>query len=332
MKKFTIKPSRDTIQMSEFASSTVGEYEVKVQVKAVSLNYRDILNRKYSDQEIVPFSDGAGEVIAVGSKVTHLQIGDRVVGLFFPTWHGGAINNSINDVARGGGSTDGMLAEEVVGHEDSFITFPDHLSYEEASTLPCADLTAWHGLFEHDQPAQPGQTVLIQGTGGVSIFALQLAAAKGINTIVLSSSDEKLTRAKEMGATHTINYRQTPDWDNKVLKLTNGKGVDLVLEVGGAGTLEKSMNAVKVAGAISLIGVLSGLDDKINPLPIVGKSLRINGIYVGSRAMQQRFHDELMEHNIYPIIDTVFKFEQANEAYAYQLSAQHLGKVVVKVD
>ncbi|MDB1125063.1 NAD(P)-dependent alcohol dehydrogenase [Vibrio sp. kj40-1] len=225
MKKFTIKPSRDIIQMSEFASSAVGEYEVKVQVKAVSLNYRDILNRKYSVQEIVPFSDGAGEVIAVGSKVTHLQVGDRVVGLFFPTWDTGAINQAINDVARGGGSTDGMLAQEVVGHEDSFITFPAHLSYEEASTLPCAGLTAWHGLFEHAQPAQPSQTVLIQGTGGVSIFALQLAATKGINTIVLSSSDEKLTRATEMGATHTINYCQTPDWDNEVLRLTEGKGL-----------------------------------------------------------------------------------------------------------
>ena len=331
MKKYTIQPGENTITSSVLPSKVVGEFDVKVKVKAVSLNYRDILNLKFADKEIIPFSDGAGEVIEIGSKVNGLKVGDRVVGLFFPTWFDGPITQSINDVARGGGSTDGMLATEVVGHQDSFIAFPQHLSYEEAATLPCAGLTAWHGLFEHAQPAQKGQTVLIQGTGGVSVFSLQIAAAHGLNTIVLSSSDEKLARAKELGATHTINYRRTPDWDDEVLALTDNKGVDLVLEVGGAGTLEKSMRAVKVAGAISVIGGLSGLDAKVNPLTIAGKSLQINGIHVGSRAMQCRFHCAIEQHLIKPVIDTVFNFEQANDAYQHQLAAQHFGKVIVNV-
>lgn len=329
MKKQTMIPGKNSLQLSQLEAQSIGDHEVKVAVKAVSLNYRDILNLKFANKEIVPFSDGAGKVIAIGSKVTQLKVGDRVTGLFFPTWMEGSIDQSVNEVARGGGDTDGMLASEVVGNENSFIIFPEYLTYEQAATLPCAALTAWHGMFEHAQPLQQGQTVLIQGTGGVSIFALQLATAFGINSIVISSSDDKLARAKELGATHTINYRTTPDWDSEALALTAGKGVDLVLEVGGAGTLEKSMNAVKVAGAISMIGVLSGLDAKINPLPIVGKSLRIHGIYVGSRAMQLNLHAALSKHKITPIIDKVFSCEQANEAYHYQSAAQHLGKIVV---
>lgn len=330
MKKYVIEPGKNTINAVNIPELAVSPNEIKVRVKAASLNYRDILNLQFSKKAIVPFSDGAGEVVEVGSDVTDFAVGDRVIGLFFPTWIEGSIDRSIHDIARGGGNTDGMLAEFVVGHENSFISFPDHLTYEEASTLPCAGLTAWHALFEHSQPAKEGQTVLILGTGGVSIFALQLAVAKGLKTIVLSSSDEKLERVKKMGATHTINYPTIPDWDKEVLKLTENKGVDLVLEVGGAGTLERSMKAVKVAGVISSIGVLSGLDGKVNPTPIVMKSLRIFGIYVGSKAMQSRFHDALSKHSITPIIDRVFEFDEAADSYKYQKSGSHFGKVVVK--
>ncbi len=330
MKQYVIEPGKNTIKVVDIPAQNLGPNDVKVRVKAASLNYRDILNRQSAREAIVPFSDGAGEVVEVGTAVDSLAVGDRVTGLFFPTWMDGVIEKSINDIARGGGSTDGMLAEEVVGNEKSFIPFPDHLSYEEASTLPCAGLTAWHALFEHHQPAQAGETILIQGTGGVSIFALQLAVAHGLKTIVISSSDEKRARVKEMGATHTINYRTTPDWEKEVWELTDKKGVDMVLEVGGGGTLEKSMKAVKTGGVISLIGVLTGVSDTVNPLPILWKSLRVFGIYVGSRAMQSRFHDALAKHKLTPIVDRVFPFDEAADTYDYQKSGKHFGNVVVK--
>lgn len=330
MKKYAIEPGQNTIKSFDIPEIVVGRNEVKVKVKAASINYRDILTLQFADKDIVPFSDGAGEVVEVGRDVTDFVVGDRVIGLFFPTWMEGEIHQGIFDIARGGGNTDGMLAEIVIGDQKSFISFPDHLTFEQASTLPCAGLTAWHALFEHSQPAKEGQTVLILGTGGVSTFALQLAAAHELNTIVLSSSDEKLERAKQMGATHTINYRKIPDWDNEVLKITDNAGVDLVLEVGGAGTLEKSMNAVRVNGVISLIGVLTGLEGKMNPLPIIRKSLRVFGIYVGSKAMQSHFHDALSQHAIVPVIDRVFEFEEAPDCYEYQKSGEHFGKIVVK--
>jgi len=331
MKQYLIEPGHNRISLTEAEPAKLGPYDVKVAVKAASLNYRDILTRQYSKKTVVPFSDGAGEVVEIGDKVENLKIGDRVTGLFFPTWQEGAIDQHINAISRGAGKTDGMLAEIVTGHENSFIRFPDPLSYEEAATLPCAGLTAWHALFEHEKPAQKGQTILLQGTGGVSIFAIQLAAAYGLNTIVISSSDAKLERVRQMGATHTINYRDTPNWDDAVLSLTDNKGVDMVLEVGGGGTLEKSMKAVKINGVISLIGVLTGIDDKVNPFPILTKSLRLFGIYVGSKAMQTRFHHALEKHNIKPIIDRTFDFSEANDAYDYQLSGKHFGKIVIRI-
>lgn len=259
------------------------------------------------------------------------KTGDRVAGLFFPEWIKGEADYGIQAAARGGGNTDGMLAQVVVGHEKSFVAVPEHLSYEQASTLPCAGLTAWHAMFGHGRPARPGQTLLIQGTGGVSVFALQLAVAHGLKTIVLSGSDEKLEQVNRMGATHTVNYRAKPDWDAEVIDITGNKGVDMVLEVGGAGTLEKSMNAVKVCGVINLIGVLTGFEGTVNPFPIIQKSLRIFGIYVGSKEMQLQFHDALSKYTILPVIDRIFEFADAAQAYDYQMSGRHLGKVVVKI-
>lgn len=330
MKKFVIQPGEERLEMVESEVPAVGPKDVKVKLKAASLNYRDILNRKYSEKAIVPFSDGAGEVVEVGNEVKDLKVGDRVVGLFFPNWQNGPTTKELHAVARGGGDVDGMLAEFVVGNSQGFVKFPEHLSYEEAATLPCAGLTAWHALFEQKSPAQAGDTILLQGTGGVSIFAQQLAAAFGIKTVATSSSDEKLAKVREMGAAHTVNYKTTPDWEKEVYRLTNKRGVDLVVEVGGAGTLEKSMKAVRYNGVISLIGVLTGLNAEVNPFLIVGKSLQVYGIYVGSRAMQERFHAALAEHKIHPVVDRVFEFEQANLAYDYQLSGKHFGNVVVR--
>ncbi|MBK1831742.1 NAD(P)-dependent alcohol dehydrogenase [Verrucomicrobiaceae bacterium R5-34] len=330
MKQYIMEPGADAIRLVDAEVPKLGPKDVKVQLKAASLNYRDFLMRQYAKEAIVPFSDGAGVVVEVGAEVQDFQVGDRVLGLFFPNWIDGEITREIHGVARGGGSVDGMLSEFVLGHEQSFVAVPEHLDFAEAATLPCAGLTAWHALFEHARPAKKGDTILIQGTGGVSIFALQLAVAFGLKTIVLSSSDEKLARVKEMGATHTINYRDTPDWDQGVWELTGKRGVDLVVEVGGAGTFERSMKSVKYHGVISLIGVLTGTAAEVNPFMIVGKSLQVFGIYVGSKAMQHRFHAALEEHSLTPVVDSVFEFEDADSAYVHQKSGKHFGNVVVR--
>ncbi|MFC5050497.1 NAD(P)-dependent alcohol dehydrogenase [Rubritalea spongiae] len=330
MKQYVMEPGADAIRLVDATETEVGVKDVKVELKAASLNYRDILMRKRAPEAIVPFSDGAGVVVEVGAEVEDFKVGDRVLGLFFPNWIDGEITREIHGVARGGGDVDGMLSEFVVGHEQSFVAVPEHLDFEEASTLPCAGLTAWHALFEHARPAKKGDTILIQGTGGVSIFALQLAVAFGLKTIVLSSSSEKLERVQEIGATHTINYLETPDWDKEVWRITEKRGVDLVVEVGGAGTLERSMKAVKYHGVISLIGVLTGTQAEVNPFPVVGKSLQVFGIYVGSKEMHHRFHAALEKHAIKPVVDKVFAFEAAEEAYTHQKSGKHFGNVVVR--
>lgn len=330
MKQYKIQPRQNTIQLVDSTPSALADDEIKIELKAASINYRDIITRQVTKKEVVPFSDGAGEVVEVGKKVNDFKIGDSVIGLFFPEWMDGPLTAELFKNSRGAGNCDGMLSQQITGKADSFIQFPEHLSYEAAATLPCAGVTAWHALFETPQPTQQGQTVLIQGTGGVSVFAIQLANAFGINSIVISSSDQKLEKAKALGATHTINYKATPDWDKMALELTHGKGVDIVLEVGGAGTLEKSLNALKVNGVVSLIGILTGIEGKINPFPILTKSLRVFGIYVASKAMQTRFHLALSEHAIQPVIDKTFEFEQAQEAYEYQTSAKHFGKIVIK--
>jgi len=229
---------------------------------------------------------------------------------------------------RGGVPTDGMLAHYVYGHEDSFVKFPDYLTYEEASTLPCAGLTAWNALVVRGR-LQAGETIVIQGTGGVALFALQLAKTIGARVILLSSDDKKLEKAGQMGADELINYNKNPNWDELVREKTFQVGADLVLELGGGGTLAKSMEAAKISGRISLVGVLTGFDGQINPLAILRKSLVVNGIYVGSRDMQEQFHRALEANEIHPVIDRVFKFDQVKEAYAFMQSAQHFSKIVI---
>ena len=306
--------------------------EVCVRVHAVSLNYRDLINVNMGvKQELIPLSDGAGEIEEVGSEVTGMKAGDRVVGLFFPLWQSGNIDAAKFSTARGGAPTDGMLAQYVYGPANSFLKFPAHLSYEEASTLPCAGLTAWNALVVQGE-LKSGETILIMETGGVALFALQLAKNIGARAILLSSTDEKLEKARQMGADDLINYTETPNWEGAVLEKTSRIGADLILELGGGGTLARSLESAKINGRISLVGVLTGFDGQVNPLPILRKSLSVKGIYVGSGDMQKQFHAALEQNRIHPVIDRRFNFDQVQEAYAYLQSGQHFGKVVIRLD
>jgi NADPH:quinone reductase-like Zn-dependent oxidoreductase len=228
-----------------------------------------------------------------------------------------------------GGAIDGVLAEYVMLHEDGVVHVPEHLSDEEAAALPCAAVTAWHGLITEGN-LKAGDTILVQGTGGVSIFALQFAKLVGARVIATSSSDEKLERARQLGAFEGINYKTTPNWDEQVWKLTEGVGVDHVVEVGGAGTLNKSLRAVKVGGRVSLIGVLSGLGGDISTVSILHKNIRVQGIYVGSREMFEAMNRAIALHKTRPIIDRVFPFEEAREALAYLESGAHFGKICIR--
>ena len=308
--------------------------QVLIQVKATSLNYRDLLvaagsygaGQKYP---LIPLSDGAGEVVAVGEGVTRVKIGDRVAGIFFQDWIYGSLTKEKMKSDLGGG-INGMLAEYVVLHQDGLVILPHHLSYVEGATLPCAAVTAWHGLVTKGN-IRAGDSILLLGTGGVSIFALQFAKIHGARAIITSSSDEKLAQAKQLGADETINYKTTPDWEKQVYQLSDRTGVDHVVEVGGAGTLPKSLQAVRIGGRISLIGVLSGRGNEIDPMPILFKSLTVQGIYVGSREIFEAMNQAMQQHQIKPIIDRVFPFTEAREAYHYLKSAAHFGKVVISL-
>jgi NADPH:quinone reductase-like Zn-dependent oxidoreductase len=313
---------------------TPGPGEVLIRVGAVSLNYRDLSNLKNLAQRNVagriPTSDGAGIVVAVGPGVTTVQPGDHVAGCFFRTWEKGRFDMR-HHKADLGGSQDGMLAEHVVLPEHGVVPVPDGYSLLEGATLPCAAVTAWHALFPRGG-LEVGQTVLALGTGGVSIFALQLATAAGAKVIITSGSDEKLARARELGAWQTINYRTHPDWEQTVWQLTDKRGVDHVIEVGGPGTIAKSMAAIAAGGHLALIGVLTGFGATSASLfPLIAKNIRLNGIYVGSREDFLALNRFLTEHPLRPIIDRVFPFDETPAAYDYLASGAHFGKVVIRV-
>jgi NADPH:quinone reductase-like Zn-dependent oxidoreductase len=223
-----------------------------------------------------------------------------------------------------------MLAQQVLLREESVVPVPAHLSLEEAATLPCAALTAWNALFEAN-PIRPGQTMLTQGTGGVSLFALQLAKAAGARVIITSSSDEKLSRAKQIGADVLVNYKTEPEWEKRALEATDGVGVDHIVELGGAGTLAKSFRAVRIGGVISLIGVLTGATGEVNPIAVLMRSIRVQGIYVGSRLMFENMNRALGLHQIKPTIDRIFAFDEAPKAFEHIASGSHFGKIVIKV-
>jgi len=310
-----------------------GPGQIAVRVGAVSLNYRDllVLRGKYGgDPEgLVPVSDAAGEIIAIGEGVTRFKVGDRVASCFFQNWEDGPASAEAGKSALGG-AIHGVLAEEILLSEEGAIPVPAHLSDAEAATLPCAGVTAWNGLFTRGK-LHPGQTVLLLGTGGVSIFGLQFAVAAGAHVIVTSSSDEKLVRAKELGAAGLLNYRTHPEWDEEVLRLTQNRGVDQVLEVGGVGTLARSLDSLNYNGHIALIGVLTGIGGPgVNPFPLAMKNGTLSGIYVGSRKNFETMNTFIIRHRIHPVIDRVFPFDEAPEAYRYLESAAHFGKVVIE--
>jgi NADPH:quinone reductase-like Zn-dependent oxidoreductase len=322
----------DALHLASRPTPNPGHGQVLVRMRASCLNYRDLMTVRDPKGRNLPYpripnSDGAGEVLAVGEGVTRFQPGDRVAGCFFQRWEDGDITADGMASALGG-AIDGVLAEEVVLSERGLVHIPAHLSFAEASTLPCAALTAWNGLVEKGRLIA-GDTVLLIGTGGVSIFGLQIAKMHGARSIIISSSDEKLERAKAMGATGTVNYRTNPEWQSAVLDLTDGRGVDHVLEVGGAGTLPRSIASTRVAGHLALIGVLTG--GEINPALIFRNSLRVNGIYVGSRAMFERMNRAFAAAELRPVIDKTFAFGQAREAFHHLQAAGHFGKVVVEI-
>ncbi|HEY9799490.1 MAG TPA: NAD(P)-dependent alcohol dehydrogenase [Leptolyngbyaceae cyanobacterium] len=322
----------DALKLSDRPQPQPGPGQVLVQVRATSLNYRDLLVvegayisvKKYP---LIPMSDGAGDVVAVGEGVTRVKVGDRVAGIFFQDWISGTLTREKMKSDLGGG-IDGMLAEYVVLNQDGLVILPDHLSYQAGATLPCAAVTAWHSLITKGN-ISADDTILLLGTGGVSIFALQFAKIYGARVIITSSSDEKLAQAKQLGADETINYKTTPDWERKVYELTGRTGVDHVIEVGGAGTLPKTLQAVRIAGRVSLIGLLSGKGNAIDPMPILFKSLTVQGIYVGSREMFEAMNQVISQHQLQPIIDRVFPFTEAPAAYRYLQSGAHFGKVVI---
>jgi NADPH:quinone reductase-like Zn-dependent oxidoreductase len=310
---------------------TPGHGQILVKVRATSLNYRDHGVIKgiygYTKFPVIPLSDGAGDVVAVGPGVTQFKVGDRVAGTFFQVWTGGRMPR---DAAKNslGGNNDGMLAETVALPQNGAIRIPAHLSYEEAATLPCAALTAWNALIDTGG-LKAGETVAVLGTGGVSCFGVQFAKMHGARVIVTSSSDAKLEKAKALGADALINYKAKADWDAAVLDATDG-GADHVLEVGGANTLEKSMNAVRPGGAIYVIGALAGAG-AINPRIINRKGIKLQGIHVGSRDMFAAMNRAIGLANLRPAIDRVFPFGEAKQAYAHQANGGHFGKVVITV-
>lgn len=309
--------------------------EVLVKFHAASLNYRDIMvvTGTYNPRmklPAVPLSDGAGEVIGVGSGVTKWKAGDRVMPIFAQRWiHGDPTEENRRTSLGSGAQWDGVLRESGVFDQEGLVAIPDHLSFEEASTLPCAALTAWHALAESGD-LNPGQTVLTLGTGGVSIFAIQLAKIFGARVIATTGSEEKVERLRELGADEVINYKTAPDWDKSVLELTDGKGVDHVIEVGGSGTLARSLNAVRLGGHVAMIGALTGPGD-FNPVTVFMKAVRLQGIFTGSRTMFEKLLRAVDYVKLEPVIDRVFDFTQAREALSYVNSGAHFGKVVIRI-
>jgi NADPH:quinone reductase-like Zn-dependent oxidoreductase len=320
----------DALHLADRDVGAPGPYEVKVRLHASSLNYRDLMTVQDPVARALPYprvpnSDGAGEVVAVGPGVTRFRPGDRVATCFFQRWEDGPCTPEAMASALGG-ALDGVLADEAILAEQGVVAIPDHLDFAEAATLPCAALTAWNALHGVGS-VKTGDTVLLLGTGGVSIFALQFAVLAGARAIVLSSDDAKLARAEAMGAWQTVNYRQRPDWEKVVAELTGGRGVDLVVEVGGAGTLERSVQSTRVAGRIALIGILTG--GRIDPVAIMRKSITLQGVYVGSRRMFEAMNRAIAAAALRPVVHERHAFTDACAAFHGMARARHFGKIVV---
>lgn len=334
MKSFLLKTAFGIENLSyvDVPEPKPGPGQILVKMRAWSLNYRDLLVVRgiYAPKLKFPFqilSDGVGEVVATGSGVTRINTGDRVAGAFMQKWIEGGLNEEKSKSALGG-NIPGLAAEYVVLEAEGAVHVPAQLTDEEAATLPCAAVTAWNALVTSGN-LTAGDTVLVQGTGGVSLFALQFARMLGARVIATSSSDSKLARARTLGASDGINYKSTPKWGNAVRDLTNGYGVDHIVEVGGAGTLTQSLHAVRAAGQISLIGVLTG--GEVNPIPILMKGVTVQGIFVGSREMFEAMNRAIALNGLKPIVDCVFPFAELPQALRHMESGAHFGKIVLHV-
>jgi len=317
----------DGLKLAERERPSPSAGQVLVRMRAASLNFRDlaIVAGKYFrgpvTQDTIPLSDGAGEVAGVGAGVTEFKAGDRVVATFTQGHPPAALGLPL----------DGTLAEYCVFQADGLLKLPPHLSYEQAATLPCAGVTVWNALMHGPRVLKAGETVLALGTGGVAIFALQIAKMAGARAIITSSSDAKLERARALGADELINYKTTPEWEKKVLELTDGQGAEHVIDTGGVGTLPKSYIAVGPAGVVSVIGVMTRPDGDLSPYPLMTKAAMVRGVFVGGREHFDALMKAVAVNKLEPVIDKVFDFDAAPEAYKYLKSAQHFGKVVIKV-
>lgn len=333
MQAYRLRPGAgiDSLECVAVPSPEPGPRQVKLAIKAVALNYRDLMIARgeagHAADPVVPCSDAVGVVQATGPGVRRIKAGQRVAATFFPKWlRGSPERDSLATVF--GTTVDGLLLEEVVLDEAGLVAIPEHLSDAEGAALPCAGVTAWNALFATGG-LRGGQSVLLLGTGGVSISCLQLAKAAGLTALITSSSDAKLNRAATLGADHLINYRKTPEWHREVRRLTGSIGVDLVVEVGGEGTLRRSIASVRTGGTVAIVGALSGARAELEPLALVAGAKRLMGISVGSRAMFETLNRFVTANRLRPVIDRTFPFEQAKEAFRYLESAGHMGKVVI---
>ena len=321
----------ENIRLTETETPAPGPDEIRVRLHASSLNYHDyaVVSGMWAPTEPrIPMADGAGEVIETGSNVTEFRIGDRVVSTFFPTWLAGR-PEVIGFSTVPGDGVDGYAREEVTAKATSFTHAPKNWSHAEAATITTAGLTAWRSLFVDDR-ITPASTVLVQGTGGVSIFALQFAKMAGATVIATSSSDEKLQRLRELGADHLINYRSNPEWGRTAWDITGGRGVDHVVEVGGAASLAQSMEAVRVGGHIATIGILSGVSASLELVPMLLKQFRLQGVLVGSRENQIDMIRALDAHAMRPVLDRSFGLEDIVAAFRYQETNRHFGKICLE--
>jgi NADPH:quinone reductase-like Zn-dependent oxidoreductase len=324
----------ESLAVGERPDPSPGRGQILLEFRAFSLNYRDLLvvrgvGRWRPSLPRIPVSDGIGVVAAVGAGVSRVKVGDRVTPIFYPNWLAGNVSHEQLTAPLGGAAADGVLGEKAVFDESSVVQVPEHLSDEEAATLPCAGVTAWNAVAS-DSRIAPGETVVVLGTGGVSMFALQFARLLGAFVIVTSSSDEKLARAKQLGADAGINYRTTPDWPNAVMELSCGLGADHVIET--VGGLREAIAAIRVGGSIAFVGLLAGMNAEVDLVALMGKSARVRAIDVGSRAMFTAMNRAIRCHRMRPIVDRVFDFSDAAEALRYLSEARHFGKVCLRMD
>ena len=324
----------DNLVMADRPSPVVGPGQLKLKMRCASLNFRDLLMVQglYNPRQslpVIPCSDGVGEVVEVGDGVGEEWLGKRVCPIFAQGWKSGEPTKAKLKTTLGS-PLDGTLAEEMVVCAESVVEVPEHLTDAEAASLPCAAVTAWNALVEQGG-IKAGDTILTLGTGGVSTLAAQIGAMLGARVIATSSSDEKLERIKELGADEGINYVKDEDWQETARKLTDGRGVDLVVEVGGAGTLQKSIRAVRIGGQISLIGVLSGAAQELNIIPLLMQNIRIQGVIVGHREMFERLNRAIAHHEMRPAVDKVFSFDEVGEAFGRMAQGAHFGKICVEV-